>query len=368
MSGGELPIVLEAFADNWVGPLGPHVRAFEEEFAAAIGAPHAVALASGTAAIHLALIAAGVGPGDEVAVSTFTFAASVNPIRYCGARPVFIDSERTSWNMDPQLLEQWLAERARTRRLPKAVVLVHLYGQCADLAAITRICAQYGVTLIEDAAEALGANYRGRAPGTFGFAGAFSFNGNKIITTGGGGMLVFPDAAAAAHARKLATQARDPAPHYEHSEIGYNYRLSSVLAAIGRGQLRVLSERVEARRRIFQVYETALSDLPGLSFMPEADWGMHSRWLTCVIIDAPTFGLTREQLRAILEEAGIEARPLWKPMHCQPVFAEFDQVTTGVAEELFDGGLCLPSGSNLTDDDVRDVVAVIRNAAVSQPA
>jgi dTDP-4-amino-4,6-dideoxygalactose transaminase len=364
LSGLEEHYVADAFATNWVTPLGPHVDAFEREFAAAVGAPHAVALSSGTAALHLALSLAGVGPGDEVLVSTLTFVASVNPIVYLGATPVFIDSERSSWNMDPALLEGALESRARAGRLPKAVVLVHLYGQSADLDPITAVCAHHGVPLVEDAAEALGATYRGRAPGTVGTSGVFSFNGNKIITTAGGGMLVSSDQGLIAHARKLATQARDPAPHYEHSEVGYNYRMSNILAAIGRGQLRVLDDRVAARRRNFAFYSAALGDLPGIEFMPEASWGTHTRWLTTLTIDPDQFGVDRDVLRQALDAEAIEARPVWKPMHLQPLYAHSPVVGGGVADDLFARGLCLPSGSNLSQSDLERVVTVIRRTAV----
>jgi len=363
LSGLEEQYVANAFATNWITPLGPHVDEFEKEFAAAIGAEHAVALSSGTAAVHLALLLAGVGPGDEVLVSTLTFVASVNPILYLGATPVFIDSDRASWNMDPALLEEALDVRARRGRLPRAVVVVHLYGQSADLDAIAAVCARYGVALIEDVAEALGATYRGRAPGTTGITGVFSFNGNKIITTGGGGMLVSADRSLIAHARKLATQARDPAPHYEHSEMGFNYRLSNVLAAIGRGQLRVLSERVAARRRNFAFYSAALGDMPGIEFMPEAPWGTHARWLTTLTIDPDEFGADTETVRLALEAEGIEARPVWKPMHLQPLYAHAPVVGGAIANDLFARGLCIPSGSNLTEIDRERVAAVVRRTS-----
>ena len=340
---------MDAFASNWIAPLGPQVDAFEAEVADVVGAPYALALSSGTAALHLALILAGVGPGDEVLVATLTFSASANPIVYVGAKPVFIDSERVSWNLDPARLAEALEDRARQGRLPKAVVVVHLYGQSANLAPIVALCDQYGVRLIEDAAEALGATYQGRSPGTLGWAGFFSFNGNKIITTSGGGMLVSADKGMIEHARKLATQARDPAPHYQHSEIGYNYRLSNVLAAIGRGQLRVLAERVAARRSNFAYYQQALGELPGVCFMPEAPWGRATRWLTTLTIDPASYGATAEEVRLALEQANIEARPLWKPMHLQPVFAGCERFGGAVAEDLFSHGLCLPSGSNLTE-------------------
>jgi pyridoxal phosphate-dependent aminotransferase EpsN len=355
----ERSYVDEAFASNWIAPLGPHVDAFQQEFARCVGAPHALAVSSGTAALHLALQLVGVGPGDEVLVSTLTFSATVNPIRYLGASPVFIDSERTSWNMDPGLLSEELELRARAGRLPRAVVVVHLYGQSADLDPILAACQRYDIPLVEDAAEALGSTYKGRIPGTMGQAGIYSFNGNKIITTSGGGMLVSPDETLVRHALKLATQARDPAPHYQHSEIGYNYRLSNVLAAIGRGQLRVLEDRVAARRRNHAFYARALAGVPGIEFMPEAPWGRHSRWLTTLTIDPAQFGADREEVRVALERENIEARPVWKPMHLQPVFAVFKRRGGRVAEELFEKGLCLPSGSNLTPDDLARVVDVM---------
>jgi pyridoxal phosphate-dependent aminotransferase EpsN len=363
MSGLEEEYVREAFATNWIAPVGPHVDAFEREFADLVGSPHAAALSSGTAAIHLALLLAGVGPGDQVLVSTFTFSASVNPILYLGARPVFIDSERTSWNMDPALLAEVLEEKARGGKLPKAVVLVHLYGQSADIDPILDLCNRYQVPLIEDAAEALGSSYKGRSPGTFGKAGIFSFNGNKIITTSGGGMLVSDDADFIAHARKLATQARDDAPHYQHSEIGYNYRLSNVLAGIGRGQLRVLEERVQARRNNFDYYRETLGRLPGVDFMPEAPWGRHTRWLTCITVDPDAFGAPHDEIRLALEAENIEARPLWKPMHLQPVFSAYEYIGSGVAEALFEKGLCLPSGSSMTEEERARVVEVITSCA-----
>lgn len=366
MGSLERGYVDEAFASNWIAPLGPHVDAFQEEFARCVGAPHALAVSSGTAALHLALQLMGVGPGDEVLVSTLTFSATVNPIRYLGAAPVFIDSERASWNMDPALVCEELEVRARSGRLPRAVVVVHLYGQSADLDPLLAACERYGVPLVEDAAEALGSTYKGRAPGTLGRAGIYSFNGNKIITTSGGGMLVSPDEALIRHALKLSTQARDPAPHYQHSEIGYNYRLSNVLAAIGRGQLRVLEDRVAARRRNHAFYVRALAGVPGLSFMPEAPWGRHTRWLTTLTIDPAGFGADREAVRLALERENIEARPVWKPMHLQPVFAGYARRGGHVAEELFQNGLCLPSGSNLTPDELSRVVQVIREVAAGR--
>jgi len=361
MSGLEEEYVQEAFKTNWIAPLGPNVDAFEREFCALTGASHAAALVSGTAALHLALILLGVSHDDEVLVSTFTFAASVNPIVYLGGRPVFIDSERTSWNMDPLLLADALASRARIGRMPKAVVVVHLYGQSADLDSILEVCQYYGVPLVEDSAAALGTTYHGKPVGTFGQFGAFSFNGNKVITTSGGGMLVSEDAGLITQARKLATQARDPAPHYEHSEIGYNYRLSNILAGVGRGQLRVLNDRVAARRRNYDFYAEALGDIPGVTMQPEAPWGRHSRWLTCITIDPAAFGTDYSTVSAALAEQNIESRPLWKPMHAQPVFAAYDRVGGDVADDLFAHGLCLPSGSSLTEADLERVVAVIRH-------
>lgn len=365
LSGLEQVFVQEAFDTNWIAPLGPQVDAFEREFAECVDMPCTLALSSGTAALHLALRVAGVEAGDEVMVSTLTFAGSVYPICYVGARPVFVDSERASWNMDPNLLADALAGRARRGRLPKAVMVVHLYGQCADLDAIAELCDRYGVTLIEDAAEALGATYRGRSPGSVGRLSVFSFNGNKIITTSGGGMLVAHDPALIAHARKLATQAREPAPYYEHREIGYNYRMSNVLAAIGRGQLAVLSERVAARRRIFAEYQARLGELPGIAWMPEAPWGTHSRWLTTLTIDPAAFGADAETVRLALEADNIEARPVWKPMHLQPVFAPYECIGGQVAADLFRRGLCLPSGSSLSDADLARIVAVVHSVHVS---
>ncbi|QDG51671.1 pyridoxal phosphate-dependent aminotransferase [Persicimonas caeni] len=360
----EREFVQEAFDTNWIAPLGPNVDAFEQEFCEQVGSAHALALSSGTGALHLALIEAGVEAGDEVFVSSLTFAASVNAIVYQNAKPVLVDSERESWNLDPLLVREAFEKRAARGKLPKALVLVHLYGQSADIDPIVQVCREYDVALIEDAAEALGASYKGRAPGTFGQSGIFSFNGNKIITTSGGGMLVSDDKALIDHARKLSTQARDPAPHYQHSEIGYNYRMSNVLAGIGRGQLRVLRKRVEARRATFDYYREHLGDLPGIEFQPEADWGTHSRWLTVLTIEPDAFGASREDVRLALEAENIEARPVWKPMHMQPVFADCEMIGGSVSEELFDKGLCLPSGSTLTRADQNRIIAVVRREMV----
>lgn len=358
----ELKFVQEAFETNWVAPVGPNIDAFEQEFSQAIGSDHAAALSSGTAALHLALKLVGVKAGDEVFCSTFTFIASASPITYLGAKPVFIDSDRTSWNMDPNLLADALAQKDKLRKLPKALVLVHLYGQSADIAPIKEICDRYSVPLIEDAAEALGAAYKGTSPGTWGRAGIFSFNGNKIITTSGGGMLISDDADLIQQAKFLATQARDPEPHYEHTQIGFNYRLSNISAGIGRGQLSVLEDRVAARRRNFEVYQQALGDLPGIGFMPEPDYGTSTRWLSCVTFDPNVAGIDREKIRLQLWEQQIETRPVWKPMHLQPIFANCECINNGVAEELFSQGLCLPSGSNLTEANLERVITAIKDA------
>ena len=360
MGPHEREMLLDAFDSNWVAPLGPHVDAFEKEMADYLGINAAAATSSGTGALHLALIIAGIGPGDRVICSSLTFAASANPVVYVGAEPVFIDCERASWNIDPDLLEEELAESAREGRLPKAVIAVDLYGQCADYRRIVPICAKYGVMLIEDAAEALGATCDGKRAGTFGAMGILSFNGNKIITTGGGGMLVSSDAGKVAQARFLATQARDPAPHYQHSTIGFNYRMSNLLAAVGRGQLRVLEDRIIARRRVFDTYVEALAGVDGISFIPETPWGRSNRWLTCIVVDPDEFGATREDIRLALAAENIESRPLWKPMHLQPVFTGKKMRGGAVSAELFDRGLCLPSGSNLDPNDQQRVIDIAR--------
>lgn len=362
MSGRELDFVRDAFESNWIAPLGPHVDAFEREFAGAVGVAHAAALSSGTAAIHLALLLLGVGQGDEVFCSDLTFAATAFAITYVGAEPVFVDAEESSWNMNPTLLVEALQRRARRGKLPRAAIVVDLYGQSADWDPILETCERFGVPVIEDAAEALGATYKGRPVGGFGRMGVFSFNGNKIITTSGGGMLVSNDPEVVEAARFRATQARDSAPHYEHSEIGYNYRMSNLLAAVGRGQLRVLQDRVEARRQVFEQYGAGLGDLPGLEFMPEAEYGRSSRWLTCLTVDPGAFGATREDIRLALEAENIESRPVWKPMHMQPVFAGCQVHGGAVAEELFEYGLCLPSGSSLSEGDVERIAAIVRES------
>lgn len=360
-SGGELAAVTAALASNWLAPAGPDIEAFENEFADLVGAPAAVAVASGTAAIHLALRMAGVGPGDRVLCSTFTFVASANPIRYLGADPVFIDSEESSWNLDPDLLEEALQHFRRSGPMPKALVLVHLYGQCADTARIARICDEYGVVLIEDAAESLGATCAGRPSGAFGVASAFSFNGNKILTTGGGGMITMRDRAWAHQVRFLSTQARDRAPWYQHSQLGYNYRLSNILASIGRAQLPVLEQRINARRANFAAYVAGLGDIPGVSFMPEAPWGRSTRWLSCLVIDPQRFPKHRpESICEALEQRNIEVRALWKPLHLQPLFGGCQAFGGAVSERLFATGLCLPSGSALADADRSRVISALR--------
>jgi pyridoxal phosphate-dependent aminotransferase EpsN len=360
MSRRERELLLEAFDSNWIAPLGPHVDALEREFAAALGGVEAVALSSGTAALHLALLLLGVQRDDEVLTSTLTFAATANAVTYVGARPVFIDSNRETWNMDPNLLEEELAACARRGKLPKAVVTVDLYGQCADYAPILAACRRYDVPVIEDAAEALGATYDGQPAGTFGVLGCFSFNGNKIITASGGGLLVSAHGEFCERARFLATQSRDPAPHYEHSCIGFNYRMSNLLAAVGRGQLGVLDKRVEARRAHFDAYRGELGNLPGMEFMPEHPRARSTRWLTCLTINPQRFGASREDVRLALEAQNIESRPVWKPMHLQPVFRNCRVRGGAVSEALFRDGLCLPSGSNLADKDRRRVIQVIQ--------
>ena len=347
MSGRELELLEDAIDSNWVAPLGPHVDAFEAELSAVAGVPHAVALSSGTAALHLALVVLGIGAGDEVACSSLTFSASANPIRFVGATPVFLDAHPDTWTLDPELLARALAERPQI----KAVVSVDLYGQCCDYDPIRELCRDHGVTLVQDAAESLGATYRDEPAGAQGDLAAFSFNGNKVITTSGGGMLASRNEEWVEHARKLSTQARDPAPHYEHTEIGFNYRLSNLLAAVGRAQLEVLPQRIGARRRINARYRELL---PDVEFMPEADYGRGNCWLTCVLVDEP------ERIRVALDAEDIEARPLWKPMHLQPVFRDAPMYGGHVSARLFEHGLCLPSGSALSDADQDRVVEVVR--------
>ncbi|HEY4928972.1 MAG TPA: aminotransferase class I/II-fold pyridoxal phosphate-dependent enzyme [Acidimicrobiales bacterium] len=359
----ERRMLLEAFDSNWIAPLGPDVDAFEAEFAERVGVANAVALSSGTAALHLALVMIGVGPGDEVLVPSFTFVATANAVVYQGAKPVFVDCSPDTWNMDPDLVAEDLDRRAAAGRLPAAVVTVDLYGQSCDYDRLLAACDRHGVPLVEDAAEALGATYRGRAAGSFGRMGVFSFNGNKIITTSGGGMLVTGSADEAERARYLATQAREPGPHYEHVTLGYNYRLSNLLAALGRAQLAGLDSRISRRRRINGRYREALGDLPGVGFLPVATYGEPNYWLTCITVDPEVAGTDRETIRLALEGHDIESRPTWKPLHLQPVFADNEVLGGAACARIFAHGLCLPTGSALADDDLDRVVEVVRGLA-----
>lgn len=367
MTGREMEYIKEAFDSNWIAPLGPHVDAFEREMADYIGVAGALALSSGTAALHLALKLAGVGRGDRVFCSDLTFAASVNPVFYEGAEPVFIDAEPESWNLSPGALQRAFDDAERKGRLPKAVVAADLYGQSADYGPIGQICDRYNVPLLEDAAEALGATYKGRKCGALGRWNILSFNGNKIITTSGGGMLLSDDEDSLAKARFWATQARDRAPWYQHSEIGYNYRLSNLLAAVGRAQLTVIEDRVAARRTVFGRYSAALGDIPGVSFMPEASFGRHNRWLSVILVDPDMAGLSPLDLMETLEGENIESRPLWKPMHLQPVFEAYPfyahegKGAPAVSADLFKKGLCLPSGSSLAEEEQGRIVALLRD-------
>ena len=360
MGGREQEFVRQAFASNYIAPLGPMVDAFEKEFSAYTGIPHCVALSSGTAATHLALRHLGVGPGDEVWASTLTFIGSVTPVTFQGAAPVFVDCDEASWNMDPDLLEQALAEAAGRGKLPKAVIPTDLYGQSCDLPRIRAICDRRGIPVICDSAEAMGARIESRHAGFDAWAAVYSFNGNKIITTSGGGMLAAHDKELIDHARKLSQQARDPAPWYEHTEIGFNYRMSNILAAIGRGQLEVLEDRVRRRREIFAGYRARLGDLPGISFMPEPAGSRSNRWLTVALIEPAVFGADPHAVREALEAENIEARPVWKPMHLQPVFKTARVVGGSVSERLFAQGLCLPSGTAMTDADLDRVCGIVR--------
>ena len=339
---------------------------FEAELAAHVGTGYGAAVSSGTAAIHLALLLLGVKPGDTVFCSSLTFVGSCNPILYCGARPMFIDSEPETWNMSPAALERAFEWAKREGRMPSCVIVVNLYGQSADMDALLPICERYGVPVMEDAAESLGALYKGRASGTFGQIGAYSFNGNKIITTSGGGMLVSHDKAPMDRARKLATQAREPAAHYQHVEVGFNYRMSNVLAGIGRGQLRVLEERVRQRRRVFEIYREQLADLPQLQWMPEPEGFRSTRWLTVFTLAGPNPAARRDAVLNSLARHSIEGRPVWKPMHQQPLFADAPYFShapdADVAARLFEGGICLPSGSNLTDGQIERVIDQLRRA------
>ena len=362
MGGAEEQYVREAFASNWLSTVGPNLTAFEQEFSRFIGLP-ALALGSGTAAIHLGLRLLGVGLGDEVFCPTLTFVATANPILYQGGIPVFLDSDYDSWNVDPNILEDALRERAARNRLPRALIIVHLFGQCADMDPILDLCNRYEVPVLEDAAEALGASYKGRPAGGFGAVSAFSFNGNKIITTTGGGMLVAQSSKLIDKARFWSTQARDPGLSYEHSEMGYNYRMSNVLAGIGRGQLQVLEGRVRRRRGIAFRYRYAFSDLSGIELMPQAKYGLHTNWLSCFLIDEERFGASRDALIQALDEANIESRPVWKPMHMQPLFRDASSYGGAVAEDLFKRGICLPSSSSLTLEEQDRVIQAVRSAA-----
>ena len=363
MGGREQEFIREAFDTNWVVPLGPNVDAFEKALAAYLREDkHVVALSAGTAALHLGLILLGAGVGDEVICQSFTFSASANPIMYQGAKPVFVDSEASTWNMDPVLLEEAIKDRLRkTGKLPKAIIPVHLYGMPARLDRICEIAGRYGIPVLEDAAEALGSEFKGRKCGTFGELAALSFNGNKMITTSGGGALVCRSEEEAGQVKFYATQARDAAPHYQHSHVGYNYRMSNICAGIGRGQMFVLEEHVARRRAIHVLYTSLLKDIPGISVLqnPSSDCDSNF-WLTCITVDPLVAGCTRENIRLALDADNIESRPLWKPMHLQPVFAEAPFYGNGTSEHLFDIGLCLPSGPTLTDEDIRRVAGIIK--------
>lgn len=358
----ERELLLAAFDSNWIAPAGPDLALFERAIADACGRAHSVALASGTAAIHLGLLLGGVGPGDDVIVSSFTFIGSVNPIMQLGARPVLIDSSEDTWNLDPALVDAELARRAAAgEAMPAAVVAVDLYGQCADYLALSDVCARHGVTLVSDAAEALGASAFGRPAGSFGPWAAMSFNGNKIITTGGGGAFLTDDDALAERVRTLSTQARLPFAHYEHAECGFNYRMSNLLAAMGRGQVEGLAAKVARRGEIHCSYRQAFAGVAGLSWQPVPEWSQPNRWLTCVVLDEGVHGVGRcEEIRVALEALDIETRPLWKPMHLQPVFRDAPSVATGVSERLFGTGLCLPSGSGLSASELERVCSAVR--------
>lgn len=360
MGGAEEGFVKEAFATNWIAPLGPNVNGFEKDLEEFLGSDvHVAALSSGTAAIHLGLVLLGVEAGDEVICQSFTFSATANPIRYIGATPIFVDSEPGTWNMSPALLEEAIKDRIAKGRKPKAIIPVHLYGMPACMPEIMEVAARYDIPVLEDAAEALGSSIDGRMCGTFGALSALSFNGNKIITTSGGGALVSADAALVQKARFLATQARDEAPHYQHSHIGYNYRMSNLCAGVGRGQMQVLQDRIASRRAIFDRYAELFAGKAGVTMAPEPTGYFSNRWLTTILIDPATAGATRDDLRLALDKQNIESRPLWKPMHLQPIFEQYPYYGNGVSDALFANGLCLPSGTNLTEDDMQRVFAVI---------
>jgi len=362
MGDQEFNFVKEAFETNWIAPLGPHVNGFEHDLEEFTGAKYAAALSSGTAALHLALIMLGIKAGDEVICQSFTFSATANPIVYLGAIPVFIDSEPDTWNMCPDLLEQAIKDRIAKGKKPKAIVPVHLYGMPAKIEQIIAIAAKYEIPVIEDAAEALGSTVNGKAAGTFGIMGVLSFNGNKIITTSGGGALISDDEKIIDQARFLATQARDAAPHYQHSQIGYNYRMSNVCAGIGRGQMRVLTDRVTQRRKVYDTYLKYLPEFSNFDFQTEPEGYFSNRWLTTILVNpAKNNGVDRETIRLCLEKENIESRPLWKPMHLQPIFENYPSYINGQSEGLFNNGLCLPSGSNLSQDDLERVISNIKS-------
>lgn len=364
ITGREMDFVRNVFESNWIAPLGPHVDAFEQEMASYIGVKSALALSSGTAAIHLGLKLLGVEQGDVVFCSSLTFSASVNPVMYVGATPVFIDSDPETWNMCPEALKLAFETAKKEGRLPKAVIVVDLYGQSADYDPIIDICDQYGVPVLSDATEALGATYKDNKCGSLGKLAALSFNGNKIITTSGGGMLLSDDEEMISKARFWATQARDPAPHYQHSEIGYNYRLSNILAAVGRPQLEEIEARVQKRRNIFERYKEALGQIPGVGFMPEAPYGRANRWLTVMTLDPKITGLKPMDVINTLEEHNIESRPVWKPMHLQPVFEKYPFFTAekgqSFGETAFETGLCLPSGTSLSEKAQLQIIEIIK--------
>ncbi|WP_394186450.1 aminotransferase class I/II-fold pyridoxal phosphate-dependent enzyme [Metabacillus halosaccharovorans] len=370
MSGNEMMYISDAFETNWIAPLGPNVDAFEKEIATCVGVNEAVAVSSGTAAIHLALSLLDVKRGDKVFCSTLTFVASANPILYQGADPVFIDSEPETWNMSPQALEKALQDASTDGKLPKAVIVVNLYGQSAKMDEIVTLCNQYDVPIIEDAAESLGSTYKGKASGTFGKFGVFSFNGNKIITTSSGGMLVSNDVEALKKARFLATQAKDPALHYQHSTIGFNYRMSNILAGIGRAQLEVLEERVQARRLIFDGYKQELGSIPGVKFMPELKHTQSNRWLTTLTLDEKVVGTSIHSILNTLAEENIESRPVWKPLHIQPLFKGVKYYphceNESVSELLYETGICLPSGSIMTVEDQIRVINCVKSATMER--
>lgn len=359
LSESDHAAVSDALVSNWVAPVGPELDTFEAEMGTLTGRKAALAVNSGTAALHLALKVLGIGEGDIVLCASFTFAASANPIVYCGATPVFIGSESQSWNMDPKALHEALETLTKEGKKPSAVIVVQLYGQCADMETIETVCAKYSVPLIEDAAEALGASFNGRAAGSFGDFSFFSFNGNKIITTSAGGMLLSDNQEAMEAARSLSMQAREPVVHYEHRKVGYNYRMSNVLAALGRSQLADLDRRIAVRRKHFQAYRDSLGDFSGVSFMPIADPKAANYWLTCLTIDPNVSKTNAAKVIEKLESADIEARPLWKPLHMQPIFMDYRYVGHALEEKLFLDGLCLPSGSSLSNSERNQVIELV---------